>query len=168
MPSIDVWICSRVSFSSIKPKALLMSSVISMEVRGLSLAKISASICGMMFPISICKVFRPAIFPANPGSTYPIILSLERSGAADELGELGGDSGLTCPVVRETKRFEQLVGTAAGLIHRCHTGSMFGGVGVEDGFVQLGVEDLGHELGDELLAAGFEDKIGVGGAGFLF
>src|SRR5215469_9404670 len=104
MPSIDDWICSSVSFSSMKPKALLMSSVISREVRGLSLAKISASICGMMFPISICNQS----------------LRLKGGGAADDLRELGGDGSLAGAVIAEPQGFEQLVGIVAGLVHGRH------------------------------------------------
>src|SRR5690348_2555649 len=140
MPSRDVCICSRVSFSSIKPKALLISSVISIEVRGFSLAKISASMWGMMFPISICKVLRAAAFRERPvpfsngatplsGCLRPL-LALQCGGTTDDLGELGSDGGLTCTVVGKTQGLEQLVGVVAGLVHGGHTGAVLRGVGI--------------------------------------
>jgi len=45
---------------------------------------------------------------------------------------------------------------------------MFGGVGIEDGLIELGIQDLGHQLGYQLFLAGFEDKVIVGSAGFFF
>src|ERR1700722_13228493 len=117
MPSRAVWICSSVSFSSMKPNALLMSSVISMEVRGLSLAKTRASICGMMFPISICCIYvrRPT------GGGCRCDLPLECGSSADDLREFGGDGGLARAVVAEAQCLQQFVGVFAGLVHSSHT-----------------------------------------------
>src|SRR6185437_201586 len=154
MPSSEVWICSSVSFSSMKPNALLSSSVISMEVSGLSLANINASIWGMMFPISIMCTL--------------LCLSLERCGAANDLSKPGRDGSLTRAVIGQAQDLQHFIGVVAGLIHGGHPGAVLGGIGVEDGLIQLGIEDLRHELGDEHFFAGFENKIAFGCAGLLF
>ena len=81
---------------------------------------------------------------------------LQRRGAADDFGQLGGDRGLAGAVVLAVERFLLLAGRIGCGFHGHHPGELFADHGIHEGLVQRDLDRLGQQFAEQGLGLGRE------------